>query len=206
MQKDIQFYLELKKAYPQTMSKDQFYRVAHISKATALYLLSSGIIPCKDTGKKTRRYTIRTDDVIRYMIDRKIHPSRYAASPGWYSGTAGQKIAKPEHPELSVVDLTKEERKQFKGYLVSELELYEDLMSVKEIVKFTGYSTSAVLGWCSKDRVKYFYIGGKYLIPKLSLVKYMMSGEFDRIKVKSWKHKVILCDLVDLVKVSRGLE
>lgn len=49
-------FKEIKKQYPKTMSKDQLYRVAHISKATALYLLQSGAIPCKDTGKKTRRY------------------------------------------------------------------------------------------------------------------------------------------------------
>lgn len=48
-------FKEIKKQYPKTMSKDQLYRVAHISKATALYLLQSGAIPCKDTGKKTRR-------------------------------------------------------------------------------------------------------------------------------------------------------
>lgn len=206
MRKDVQYYIELKKAYPQTMSKDQFYRVAHISKATALYLLSSGIIPCKDTGKKTRRYTIRTDDVIKYLIDRRIHPQRYTASQGWYSGTAGCKKQETNNQLLTVSDLTKEERKRFKGYLESELTSYEDLMSVKETVEFTGYSTAAVLGWCSKGKVKYFCVSGRYLIPKISLVKYLMSWDFDRIKVKSWKHKVILCDLVDLVKVSRGLE
>jgi hypothetical protein len=34
-------YEEIKKAYPKTMSKDQFYKVAHISKATALFLLQT---------------------------------------------------------------------------------------------------------------------------------------------------------------------
>ena len=29
-------FKEIKKQYPKTMSKDQLYRVAHISKATAL--------------------------------------------------------------------------------------------------------------------------------------------------------------------------
>ena len=53
----------IRRAYPETISKEQFYRIAHISKATALHLLQNGLVPCKDTGKKTRRYTIRTDDV-----------------------------------------------------------------------------------------------------------------------------------------------
>lgn len=78
-------FKEIKKQYPKTMSKDQLYRVAHISKATALYLLQSGAIPCKDTGKKTRRYTIKTDDVIEYLRQREICPEKYKASEGWYT-------------------------------------------------------------------------------------------------------------------------
>lgn len=45
-------YDAIRRAYPETISKDQFYRIAHISKATALHLLQNGLVPCKDTGKK----------------------------------------------------------------------------------------------------------------------------------------------------------
>lgn len=58
MKKELAEFDNIRKAYPVTMNKDQFYRIANISKATALYLLSSGLVPCKDTGKKTRKYTI----------------------------------------------------------------------------------------------------------------------------------------------------
>lgn len=66
----------IRRAYPETIFKEQLYRIAHISKATALHLLQNGLIPYKDTGKKTRRYTIRTDDVITYLIDREIRPEK----------------------------------------------------------------------------------------------------------------------------------
>ncbi|MGM9647895.1 MAG: hypothetical protein ACI3YH_07180, partial [Eubacteriales bacterium] len=39
---------------PDVMNKDQFYRICHISKSTALHLLKSGKVPCEWTGKKTR--------------------------------------------------------------------------------------------------------------------------------------------------------
>lgn len=68
-------YEEIKKAYPKTMSKDQFYKVAHISKATALFLLQTGLVPCKDSKKKTRRYTIKTKDVISYTLLEMINAS-----------------------------------------------------------------------------------------------------------------------------------
>ena len=79
----------IRKSYPETISKDQFYRIAHISKATALHLLQNGLVPCRDTGKKTRRYTIRTEDVITYLIDREIRPEKYAAPDHWYRGRSG---------------------------------------------------------------------------------------------------------------------
>lgn len=82
-------YDAIRRAYPETISKEQFYRIAHISKATALHLLQNGLVPCKDTGKKTRRYTIRTDDVITYLIDREIHPEKYGAPDHWYRDRSG---------------------------------------------------------------------------------------------------------------------
>ena len=79
----------IRRTYPETISKDQFYRIAHISKATALHLLQNGLVPCKDSGKKTRRYTIRTDDVITYLIDREIQPEKYGAPDHWYRDRSG---------------------------------------------------------------------------------------------------------------------
>ena len=53
--------------YPNGMTKDQFYRVARINKQHAKYLLDSGLVPCINTGKKTRKYHIATHDVITYL-------------------------------------------------------------------------------------------------------------------------------------------
>lgn len=82
MKSQFEYYEEIKRTFPRTMSKDQFYQVAHISKATALYLLQSGLVPCKDSGKKTRRYTIKTTDVGIYVGNNKMlhcgDPIQYA--------------------------------------------------------------------------------------------------------------------------------
>lgn len=51
-------------AVPDVITKDQLYRICHISKSTALYLLQSGKIPCEYTGRKTRCYKIKKADVI----------------------------------------------------------------------------------------------------------------------------------------------
>ena len=89
MTESMKYYESIRRKYPETVSKDQFYQIAHISKATALHLLQNGLVPCKDTGKKTRRYTIRTDDIIFYLIDRELHPEVYRAPDRWYQERSG---------------------------------------------------------------------------------------------------------------------
>ena len=48
----IAYFEELRHAFPEMMSKEQFYKVAHISKATALYLLRSGKFLAKIPGRR----------------------------------------------------------------------------------------------------------------------------------------------------------
>ena len=67
---------------PDRITKDQLYRICHISKSTARYLLQSGKIPCYYTGKQTRCYQIKKEDVIAYLEDRKRMPRRRAGTGG----------------------------------------------------------------------------------------------------------------------------
>ena len=41
---------------PDVITKEQFWRLCHISKSTARFLLKSGRVPCSNSGKKTRCY------------------------------------------------------------------------------------------------------------------------------------------------------
>ena len=78
------YYSDLLRQYPEYMTKEQMYQVCHISKKTCLFLLQSGLVPCLDSGKKTRRFKIETADVIRYLEDRELHPDRYKPPDGFY--------------------------------------------------------------------------------------------------------------------------
>ena len=69
-------YSEILQQYPRCMTKEQMYQVCHISKKTCLYLLESGLVPCRDSGKKTRRFTIETAAVIRYLEERELNRPR----------------------------------------------------------------------------------------------------------------------------------
>ena len=77
-------------ALPATITKDQFYRICHISKRHAKYLLDSGLVKCVDSGKKTRKYKIEMKDVLAYLIDRELDPEKYRAPAGYYIGNSGK--------------------------------------------------------------------------------------------------------------------
>jgi len=144
MTENMKYYEAIRREYPETISKDQFYRIAHISKATALHLLQNGLVPCKDSGKKTRRYTIRTDDVIFYMIDRELHPEVYHAPDNWYQGRSGHYTSRITYrTELS--KLTDEELKAFRKLIEHELKSYGDLLTVVDVVDITGYVLISIL-------------------------------------------------------------
>lgn len=129
-------YDEIRKQYPETISKDQFYRIAHISKATALYLLQSGLVHCIDSGKKTRRYTIRMDDVIFYMIDREKHPEVYQAPVNWYKKRSGKKRSSADcYRELSELSLRAlKDRKAF-GEKFQSMDEYKKERNFKRLLE-----------------------------------------------------------------------
>ena len=177
----------IRRAYPETISKEQLYQIAHISKATALHLLQNGLIPCKDTGKKTRRYTIRTDDVITYLIDREIRPEKYGAPDHWYRDRSGyRKSRNTFRYELS--SLSEIEKKLFEEYVQTELVSYGDLLSVEETMEITGYSSTAIYRWCNAKKLVGFKISGKFIIPKIGLAEFLISPYSCGIQRKSWRH------------------
>ena len=89
--------------YPNGMTKDQFYRVARINKQHAKYLLDSGLVPCINTGKKTRKYHIATHDVITYLCDREDNPEKYKVPMGFYIGKNGCSKRHPDKPATEII-------------------------------------------------------------------------------------------------------
>ena len=167
MKKRRKAYDEIRKQYPETISKDQFYRIAHISKATALYLLQSGLVPCIDSGKKTRRYTIRTEDVITYLMEREIHPEDYRAPEMWYAKRSGR--TKPRKKGCNrLKKLSETETKHFRTYMEAKMEDYDDLLKVADVTEVIGYSSASIHLWCKNKKLQAFRVSGKFLI--LSLI------------------------------------
>lgn len=200
MTESMKYYESIRREYPETVSKDQFYRIAHISKATALHLLQNGLVPCKDTGKRTHRYTIRIDDILFYMIDREHHPEIYRAPERWYQGRSNHYNSRVTYRH-ELIKLSEEERAGFRKYMENEFRQYGDLLTVVEAAEAIGYCNTSLHRWCNAKRLKSFNISGRLLIPKISLIDFLASPYSFEITRKTWKHircssKVILNGLI----------
>ena len=158
------------------------YRICHISKKTCQFLLESGLVPNMDSGKKTRRFKIKTTDVLQYLRGRDDYPELYKAPDGFYKSEGCKKA-----PSLGRV-FKKRDFVVMRQYYEGHLSSYPDVMSVEQIAEFTGYCKTSVRGWCNRQEINSFLIRRRFQIPKESLLDFLVSKYFIGIAVKSPEH------------------
>ena len=163
---------------PDIITKEQFWKLCHISKATARYLLQSGKIPCIYSGKKTRCYQILKKDVMAYVMNRELYPEYYSAAKGDSRSTLS--------------DSTIRKQKKMHEYYAFLLKKYPDVLDTLTISNITGYGKTAVNNWCQKERIQHFKINGRYMVPKVYLIDFFCSTYFRTIKRKSELHSQLL--------------
>lgn len=168
---------------PDIISKEQLYRICHISKSTALYLLQSGKIPCQCSGRKTRCYQIKKSDVIAYLSERKIFPESYSAPSGWYGGHYNIKMEKAV-PPIILEDMHE--------YYTDLLKDYPDVVTTPDIVLLTGYAKTAINNWCQKGYLQSFKRFNVNYVPKIYLIEFFCSDYFRMITRKSDWHIQVL--------------
>lgn len=169
-------FAKIKANYPEKIGLEQMRVICHISKKTARYLLTSGLVPCIDTGKKTRQYIINTKDVITYLKKRQSQPEKFSAPTGYYSAS-WNKGGKPKTltlREWANLDTAKS-RKKFQDFLTLKMQPYSDVLSVAEASRFTGYHHNTLTNWCHNGYIRYFEISGGYMIPKSCLLNFLLS-------------------------------
>lgn len=170
-------YKELLKQYPDEVTKEQLWKICHISKRTARYLLQSGLIPCTQSGKKTRNYTIKMKDIIHYLKHREIFPEKYKLPAGSYNGSYRPKPVLPDNIAPATL----------KAYYQELFRQYPDVITTKQASEMTGSSTSCIVKWIRAGKVKAFPKCNTFLIPKCCLIEYMVSYEYRNRKGKSKK-------------------
>ena len=173
---------------PDVITMEQLYRLCHIGKKTARYLLKSGKIPCKYSGKKTRCNKILKKDVMAYLSDREKFPEFYKAVDGWYAKNANVKIEPHALPEI---------RDDLHEYYTYLLRNEPDVMTNDMISEMCGYSIPAINSWIRRNQLKHFTVRGRYLVPKVFLVDFFCSPRFRTIRRKSKWHINLLLSYED---------
>jgi hypothetical protein len=171
-------YQEILDKYPSEISKEQLYKICHVSKRTASYLLESGLIPCQCSGKKSRKYKIDTNEVVKFMNKREECPDVFNAPPGWYK----------EIQDKESTDLPQKIKAKMQSHFKEAMSRYPDLLTVNDIGEMTGYSSAAVSRWCLSNTLRHFVIHKKYLIPKPYLLEYVTGIQFYTMWYKSKKY------------------
>ena len=134
LMEDIQKVL---KAYPDPMSRNDFREAYKIGTRTSLYLLKSGLVPCVNTGKKTRCYKIFKKDVEEYLIYRESDPLYYTAPSGWYKNYPNHE---PPVPALiDRIDYQAVSPVIVREYFTKQLEPSPDVLTVKMVAEATEY-------------------------------------------------------------------
>lgn len=187
-------YEKLREEYPETVTMEQFYRIAHISKRKANWLLTNGIVPCEDSGKQTRRFKIRLDDVIDYLQRVQSRTLDISIPSGIFTSGA---TSKPPREYLDCDEL--------KGQFLADWYTSPDMLTVKQASKISGYVGTSILRWVNQKQVKGVLYRERYLISKESLAEFLSSKDGQDIVKKSELHQGVIAEFMAEQKNS-GME
>ena len=175
---------EIVSAYPETINSEQLRIILGISKRKCVWMLQNGVIPCKDTEKKTRRYTIEITDVIHYVNTVSENPYAYFIPPIFSAKKSTSEIRYPN-----------ELRKNFSEWLTKRWCHRKDTLTPKEIETLLGYEHESVRRWINRGHLKCIKAQGEEIIAKEWLIAFLSDYGF-KIAKKSEKHKELITEFL----------
>lgn len=175
-------YEYLRQQYPEIISMDQLYRICHISKRKAKWLLENGVISCKDSGKQTRRFQICLDDVITFLKRREAGLLHEDIPAGIFSN-GGRTLEQPRQTLDS---------EALRTFFLERWADSPDMLTIPQTSALCGYGTTAINRWIKEGVVDGVCYRGKNLISKESLAAYLASQEGQLTPVRSMHYKELL--------------
>ena len=158
--------------YIDILSGEQVRSILHISKRKCAWMLNNGYIKRKNSGKKTRKYTVLKSDLIEFIEDSQRCPEKYVLPCGEFSsgsknaaiGVASQIRLPAPLPDIDV--------DAFREWLDTEFCCLPDALTVQEVAVTTGYKKYSVERWIRDGHLKCVNMqGGVKIVPKAWLVE-----------------------------------
>ena len=181
------------------ISLEQLYKMLHVSKRKAAWMLQNGIIPCRIRPTATHRYIIRLEDVEIYL--QKQRKARREEIP------VGIFNAKPRKREVLLnrqpvdtitiaecyITLAEEHKDAFRAHVEKRLKYVADAFFIDEAAEIIGYSRGMVLSHIQQKHIDAVRISGKYIISKAAIVDFLVSDiAFGIVNKSAWHMNTIL--------------
>ena len=182
--------------YPDPMSRNDFRIACHIGTRTSLYLLQSGLVPCIHTGKRTRCYKIAKANVAAYLRRRLAEPVYYTPPCGWYKNYPNHKP--PAFSLNGALVLTDATRRRVRRWYENLLARQPDVLDAHQIARVTGYASRTVSRWCTEGRLKPIMKTPTFRVPKVWLLDFLCSDDYNNICRKSRKHNQMVREMQEL--------
>ena len=148
------------------MTMEEFYRLLHISKRRAAWILQAGLVPCEDRGSRTWRYRISRQEALAFQTMFQAHPERYSPPPGRFSSTAG----KQKRPVPCV------RREELTAALTVRWSALPELLDSAGISACTGYARSTVSSWVRTGRLPACRLRGWIAVAKCDLIAFLVGA------------------------------
>ncbi len=181
------------------ISLEQLYKMLHISKRKAAWMLQNGIIPCEIRNTPTHKYSIRKEDVLAYM-EKSEGEKRKEIPVGIFNA---KKTNNPRRTESqgsdcegyfddTIYKLRGKERARFKEMLEELLSAVPDSLTVDEVVTLTGYNRKTILRYAQRKYIYAVNIMGKYYISKQSIINYLATDKAFGNTQKTPRHIAVI--------------
>lgn len=155
---------------PDGITKEQLYKLLHVSKRKAKWMLDKGIIPCVNRGTKTHTYLIRMEDVQIYLERSDAERSKEIPT-GHFNAKPAKSHRKRE--ALPPRELREEDRRAYALYLEEQWEALPDDLSVAQVVSITGCCEKKIIHWWQTGVLFAVRFGGRYHIPKAKVIEFL---------------------------------
>ena len=158
---------------PQVLSGEQVRCALHISKRKCAWMLNNGYIKCKNSGKKSRKYTVLKSDLIEFIEESKRCPEKYVLPCGEFSsGSKNAAICVTSQIGLPA-PLPDIDVDAFREWLDTEFSCLPDALTVQEVADTTGYNKHSVERWIRNGHLKCVNVqGGVKIVPIAWLVEF----------------------------------
>ena len=181
------------------ISLEQLYKMLHISKRKAAWMLQNGIIPCEIRNTPTHKYSVRKEDVLAYMVKSE-REKRKEIPVGIFNAKKTNNPRRTESPDSDCggyfddtnYKLRGKERARFKEMLKNLLSAVPDTLTVDEVAELTGYHRRTILRYVQRKYIYAVNIMGKYYISKQSIINYLATDRAFRNAQKSEWHEILI--------------